>query len=249
MHLVFPESRIVHLDEVTSTNPVLQELSTREKLPEGSIVITDRQTQGRGQGNNYWESEPFKNLTFSILLYPRNMKASDQFLLSKVISLSVHDFISQHVDDVWVKWPNDVYVGNKKITGILIENFIESGYINKSIAGIGININQEVFHSDASNPVSLIQLTGHSLDLDTCLSDLMDCIRTRYRMLTDGWTSILNSDYLRYLYRFGQLSRFSVDGEIFEAYITGVNKYGMLEMITMKNEHKLFGFKEVNFED
>ena len=246
MKHVFPKSQIIRIRQTTSTNWHLLQLSNEEKLAEGTIVVTDHQTQGRGQGNNSWESEPGANLTFSILLYPLSVNASQQFILSKVVSLAVYDFVSQHVSGVTVKWPNDVYVAEKKIAGILIENFIIGGCITKTIAGVGLNINQKRFFSDAPNPVSLQQLTGKTCQLENCLQSLHEHIAARYRMMTEN-TEKLNSDYLNRLYHYGKLCRYSANGVIFDATISGVNNDGMLEMITASREYKVFGFKEVEF--
>jgi len=244
---IFPNRRIIRLEQTASTNSYLLQLSDTEKLAEGTVVITDNQTRGRGQGTNSWESEPCKNLTFSVILYPVSVEASAQFVLSKAISLAVYDFLSQFVPEVSVKWPNDVYVGDQKIAGILIENFIEGAYLTKSIAGIGVNINQESFVSDAPNPVSLRQLTGNAYPLVDCLENFCACIAHRYRMVTEN-ANQLHADYVQHLYRFGKPSRFSADGIFFEATITGVNHYGMLEMTTANGKRKTFGFKEVKFE-
>ena len=246
MKSIFSDRQIIRLSKTDSTNRYLQELLDADKPAEGTIVVTDHQTKGRGQGSNRWESEPGANLTFSIILYPTFIESSRQFILSKAISLAVRDFISQYVPDVTVKWPNDVYVGEKKITGILIENFFSDSYLSKTIAGIGVNINQMQFVSDAPNPVSLRQLTGKTYSLESCLKELQECIAARYRMTAEN-ADQLNSDYLRHLYRFGKTSRFRANETLFDAIITGVNDYGMLEMTTLCGEQKVFGFKEVNF--
>ena len=246
MKPVFQKSKIIRVEQTTSTNWRLLQLSNAEKLAEGTIVVTDRQTQGRGQGNNAWESEPGANLTFSILLYPLSVNPSRQFILSKAVSLAVYDFVSQHVSDVAVKWPNDVYVGNQKIAGILIENFIIGDCMTKTIAGVGLNINQKHFMSDAPNPVSLRQLTGKTYRLENCLQALHEHISIRYRMMT-GDAEKLNSDYLKRLYRYEKICRYSANGDFFDAAITGVNDDGMLEMTTVSGEQKTFGFKEVEF--
>ena len=247
MNHIFPHREIIRIAQTASTNSYLLQLSNERKLPEGAVVVTDRQTQGRGHGNNSWESEPGMNLTFSMILYPVYVEASGQFILSKAISLAVYDFIAQFVPDVSIKWPNDVYVGDRKIAGILIENFIEGAYLKKSIAGIGLNINQEHFLSDAPNPVSLRQLTGNTYPLENCLENLCSCIANRYRMITENIHQ-LHSDYLQHLYRFGKPCRFSAGGISFDATITGVNRLGMIEMTTANGEHKTFGFKEITFE-
>jgi BirA family biotin operon repressor/biotin-[acetyl-CoA-carboxylase] ligase len=239
-------NQIIRIQQTASTSEYLLQLSHAENLAEGTVVVADHQTQGRGQGNNSWESEPGANLTFSIILYPESVKASRQFILSKALSLAVYDFVSRFVPDASVKWPNDVYAGGRKITGMLIENFIEGAYISKTIAGIGVNINQERFMSDAPNPVSLRQLTGKTYRLEECLQELHTHIADRYRMITET-PDKLDADYLHHLYRFGRLSRFSANELPFEATITGVNRYGMLEMTTRDGKRKVFGFKEVVF--
>ena len=236
--------KIIRLEETGSTNNYLIEMSNEGNLAEGSVVVTDNQRQGRGQSGNSWESEAGANLTFSIIFYPVAVKVAEQFVLSKAISLAVYDFLSKYVPDVSVKWPNDVYVGDRKITGILIENFISGEYLNKSVAGIGVNINQEHFISDAPNPVSLRQLTGKIYPLDNCLLSLLTHITNRYQMITNDRNK-LDTDYLEHLYLRGKESRFNANGVFFDATITGVNKYGMIEMTTKNGECKSFGFKEV----
>ena len=244
MNRIFPDGQIIRIPQIASTNCYLRELSNTKKLAEGTIVVTDHQTQGRGQGANRWESEPGANLTFSIILYPSFVESSRQFVLSKAISLAVLDFLSQYVSEVTVKWPNDVYVDDKKITGILVENFVGGSYLTKTIAGVGVNINQRRFTSDAPNPVSLQQLTGITYLLESCLNNLHELIAIRYQMIVEN-PNKLNADYLRHLYRFGQLSRYCAGDTLFDAVITGVNDYGMLEMTTDRGERKVFGFKEV----
>jgi len=202
MNHIFPKSKIISVEQTTSTNWQLLQLSNEENLPEGTVLVAGYQTQGRGQGSKSWESEPGANLTFSIILYPLSINASQQFILSKAVSLAVYDFVSQYVPNVSVKWPNDVYVGDKKIAGILIENFIIGDLMTKTIAGIGLNINQKRFSSDAPNPVSLWQLTGKTFVLEDCLKTLHEHIAARYRMMT-GNAEKLNSDYLQHLYRYG----------------------------------------------
>ncbi len=243
---VFPDRKVIRLEEAASTNSYLLQLSAKQNLPEGTAVVADNQTRGRGQGDNSWESAPGRNLTFSIILYPRTVKGADQFLLSKTAALAVRDFAVRRVSDVSVKWPNDVYVGERKIAGILIENFIEGAYLTRSVIGIGLNVNQEEFHGDAPNPVSLRQLTGCVYDLAACLEELVESIADRYGMIA-GRRDQLHTDYLQYLYRAGKLCKYAADGEIFEAVVTGVNKYGMIEMTTSENKRKTFAFKEVRF--
>ncbi|MDR0815317.1 MAG: biotin--[acetyl-CoA-carboxylase] ligase [Bacteroidales bacterium] len=240
-------NQIIRLGQTESTNRQLLQLSSQESLEEGAVLVADFQTHGRGQGSNVWESDSGKNLTFSILFYPVFLRASEQFIISKAVSLAMCDFISRFVAGVSVKWPNDVYVGKQKITGILIENTVEGQYLKKTIAGIGVNINQERFFSNAPNPVSLFQLTGKHFNLEECLTEVLQAINARYKQIVEGYAATLHDDYLRHLYRLGEWAPFSAAGETFEARITGVNSVGMLEMITRDNQLRTFGFKEVEF--
>lgn len=153
------QPRIIRLEETTSTNNYLRGLVGKESLPEGSIVVTEYQTAGRGQVGNTWESEPGKNLMFSIILYPDFLPANRQFLISQIAALSVKETLDAYVDGITVKWPNDIYWRDKKICGMLIENDLTGHSLYCSVIGIGININQREFLSDALNPVSLVQIT------------------------------------------------------------------------------------------
>ncbi|MDR1672650.1 MAG: biotin--[acetyl-CoA-carboxylase] ligase [Bacteroidales bacterium] len=235
---------IIRLQQTESTNRHLIQLSAGRHLPEETVVVADCQTEGRGQGSNAWESESGKNLTFSILLYPTFVKGAEQFGISKAVALAVCDFVAQYADSVTVKWPNDVYAGDRKITGILVENFMEGARVTKTIAGIGVNINQEQFVGDAPNPVSLYQITSRYFDLENCLHRILQRIADRYLQLRTT-PETLHNDYIRRLYRFNEWKTYCADGERFEARIIGVNRYGMLELRTADNSIRTFGFKEV----
>ena len=151
----------IHLNETHSTNSYLRELIMREKeQPEGTVVITDYQTAGRGQKGNSWESERGKNLTFSILLHPNHIPPGKQFILSQLISIAIVGVLKKYDRHFTIKWPNDIYWKEKKIAGMLIEVDLTGSSLSNAIIGIGININQRHFKSDAPNPVSLTQITG-----------------------------------------------------------------------------------------
>ena len=156
---------LIHISETNSTNSYLQNFCAKEKTEEFTTVAADYQTSGRGQRGNSWESEPHKNLLFSFVLFPEFLEARRQFLISQIVSLAIKEELDTYTDDVSIKWPNDIYWKEKKICGILIENDLIGRNISRSIAGIGININQEEFHSPAPNPVSLYQITGKQYDI------------------------------------------------------------------------------------
>src|ERR1035437_3889646 len=206
MDNLFKDRQIFKIDQVDSTNSHASTLLSG--IPEGSIVWALDQPQGRGQGTKRWESEPGKNLTFSIILHPTWLLPEDQFYLSKVISLAVSDFIALFTDNVSIKWPNDIYVGNGKIAGILIENSIEGQSIVQSIAGIGVNINQQTFSTYVPNPLSLNQLTGNEFDLGEMLDILSDLIAYRYLLLKKKEFKTIDENYHHALYRLNQMANY-----------------------------------------
>lgn len=245
MKKIFKSGKIFELDEVDSTNNYASLLSVN--TPEGSIVWALEQTQGRGQGKNRWESEPGKNLTFSIVLYPTFLDASDQFYISKIISLALADFISRFAENVCIKWPNDIYINEKKIAGILIENSIERHYIKQSIVGIGINLNQKKFTGNAPNPLSLWQHTGREYNLRETLLELWDLIDNRYSLLIEKNNKIIDNDYLRSLYRFNKIADYRANGKQFSGKIVSIEKEGGIVIRDEKNTIRKFMYKEVEF--
>ncbi|MDR0895998.1 MAG: biotin--[acetyl-CoA-carboxylase] ligase [Prevotellaceae bacterium] len=175
----------IQLAETDSTNRYLKQLclDRGEAVEELTTVTATCQTAGRGQRGAGWEAEAGKNLTFSFVLYPHFLEARHQFLLSQIVSLSVKEELDEYVSDVSIKWPNDIYRKEKKICGILIENCLDGKLIAQSIAGIGVNVNQEQFQSDAPNPVSLRQITGQSYDCSLLLAGIMNRVAGYYHLL------------------------------------------------------------------
>ena len=172
--------RILRVAETASTNSLLRELSVKESLPEGSAVIADFQTAGRGQVGNVWESEAGKNLLFSMVLYPTCIPANRQFLISQIAALSVKETLDLYTEQIAVKWPNDVYWKDQKICGMLIENDLSGHNLYRSIIGIGINLNQAVFRGDAPNPVSLFQITGKEVSREEVLERFLSIFYRYY---------------------------------------------------------------------
>ena len=171
----------IKVSQTASTNTYLSRLAAT--LPGGTVIYTPSQTAGRGQKGNSWESEDGKNLTFSMLLKRPPVKARDQFYLSEAAALAVVEALSAEAGDGFsVKWPNDVYWHDKKVCGMLIESSLDGSNIAHSIVGIGINVNQERFLSDAPNPVSLINITGREHDLMA----LLKRVCSRIEQLAEG---------------------------------------------------------------
>lgn len=238
---------IIWVDEAASTNSLLA--SRCSGLPHGAVIAARRQTAGRGQRGNSWESEPGANLTFSMLLRPKTIMAVAQFELSMIVALGVCDALSAASGlEFHVKWPNDIYAGDKKICGILIENSLEGRRIGRSIAGIGINVNQREFLSDAPNPVSLIGLTGKEFNLETLLSAVCSSIFDRFEAYeADPTPESLVAEYRSRLWR-GEGFHFWTDaatGLDFEAEIADVAVNGLLTLSDRQNKQHVYAFKEV----
>lgn len=245
MQISFANKHIFSLEDVDSTNSYASTLPV--DTPEGSIVVANFQTKGRGQGQNYWESEKDKNLTFSILLKPVFVKAVNQFYLSKIVSLAMADLISMYAGDVKIKWPNDIYVKDKKIAGILIENSIESDFISHCIIGIGLNINQEIFLSEAPNPVSLKQITGETYETSEILDIFSDILEYRYKLLSKKDYTTIDQNYLDFMYLLHKEAEYKSENELFNGKITGVAPTGELLITTNEGLKRSFWYKEVAF--
>jgi len=238
---------IIRVETVASTNSYLKELAHHRVLEEGTVIVTRNQTEGRGQRGNTWESEAGKNIACSILLCPSFVPIQRFFLLSEAISLGVKETLDAYTDGITVKWPNDIYHQERKIAGILIENEITGNKYSLSVAGIGININQERFLSDAPNPVSLKQITGKDHDTEALSKELVRNIFYRYEQLKAGNTETLIRMYHDALYRKIGFHHYEDSGGIFNAHIVRVSDDGFLHLITDREEERSYEFKSVRF--
>jgi len=240
-------SKIIYYDHLPSTNSEASRLFKESAIPEGAIICAGYQSAGRGQKDNKWESEENKNLLISIILIPEIIEPDLQFLISETISLGICDFLERYIPVSSIKWPNDIYVNNDKIAGVLIENFIMADSIEYSIAGIGLNINQEIFLSDAPNPVSLKMVSGVSYDIKECLKQLSSDLDKRYKqLLSEDWNTI-RSEYKSKLYQFGIWKEY-LDGEgKFSGRIESVDDVGNLTITRSDRVSNSYGFKEVTF--
>lgn len=237
---------IIWLDEVDSTNVHMASLAM-QGVEEGTVVAAKFQTEGRGQRGNTWDSEDAKNLTFSILLRPTFLPVKKQFLVSKVVALAICDTLECFVSGISIKWPNDIYVGDAKIAGILIENSFSSHLMDTSIVGIGLNVNQTVFTDDIPNPASLCLLTGKEYDLNALLEKLCHALSNRYSQLISENFDVISNDYFGKLYRKDKYYTYMSNGITFRAIIFGVRDSGELLLKTESGEIKSFFFKEISF--
>ena len=222
----------IKVSHTASTNTYLSRLAAT--LPGGTVIYTPSQTAGRGQKGNSWESEDGKNLTFSMLLKRPAVKARDQFCLSEAAAIAVVEALTAEAGDTFtVKWPNDVYWQDKKICGMLLENSLDGANIAHCIVGIGINVNQERFLSDAPNPVSLTGITGRQHDLMALLKRVCSRIEALVDSLGDSTArEQLHEQYMAALYRNnGALHPFEdAEGHRFMAAVAGIAPDGTLTL-------------------
>jgi len=242
-------NKIIRLDSVTSTNVYLINLLKKGFLQEGTLVISDNQYAGKGLDKNVWESENGKNLTFSVILHPDFLPAEKQFMLTKAISLAVCRFIKMYIVDehVKIKWPNDIYIENQKVAGILINNSIQGSQMIYSVVGIGININQTAFLSDAPNPVSLAIKNNKIYDLEDCLNQLCRCLDTFYYSLQTKKWKIIDREYLTGLYQYQLPKTYYYKEKEIQATITGVSAFGKLQLTIISGEKIECDLKEIGF--
>ncbi len=237
---------IIRLSEVGSTNNYAKQLVS-DQVENGTVVLAQFQSGGRGQAGKHWESEAGKNLLCSLILYPDFLNAGTQFIISKIVSLSIVELLEEECDGVSIKWPNDVYVDNRKIAGMLIENSVKGMKLDSSVIGIGLNVNQEVFYSDAPNPVSLKQITGKEYALDNVLKRLLDHFWRWYAVLNCGDMDEIDRAYFKKMFGLGEWRRFRKDGNLFEARIAGLGEFGQLLLEDRTGKVIEFMFKEVEF--
>ncbi len=242
-------NKIISYGIVESTNKTATELLAKGGLEEGSVVVASFQEAGKGQPGNHWESEAGKNLTISVILYPAFLLPEKQFMLNKIISLGVVDFIRIMLPElvVKIKWPNDIYIEQKKVAGILINNVIQGHSLEQTIVGIGVNINQNTFRSDAPNPVSLFQLSGIQYDLKKSLACLCEALDKWYEILKNGNYERIDEQYLNSLYQFDIFKKYRVFDQEMMAKIIGVTNYGKLLLEGKDQKRMECDLKEVVF--
>lgn len=245
-----PEQTVVpllHIEETSSTNSYLQAYCNDSRPEEYTTVVANFQTAGRGQRGNAWESEPGSNLLFSFVLYPEFLEAKRQFFISQIVSLAIKETLACYTPGISIKWPNDIYWKDKKICGILIEHDLMGKFINQSIAGIGININQKEFASSAPNPISLRQITGEKYFLPDILNSIMERVKVYYQLLRRNETQLISQRYEEALFRKNGMYRYKDTQGEFMAEIARVESEGKLILRDEKQVERSYMFKEVEY--
>lgn len=238
---------IITIEKVESTQNYLIELSRKTELQEGIVINALSQFKGVGQFENKWESEDGKNLTFSLLLKPRFLNPCDQFLLTQVLSLAISDYLLTQTDKpVSIKWPNDIYIGKKKICGILVKNQLFGATFENSFCGIGLNVNQEKF-PPLPNPTSLFLETEKQFELNEVLKAVLENIGFRYNQLKSEEIEILQQDYMQRLLYKDIFASYIYKGREIEARIFDVNEYGHLLLEERNGNEICCELKEIIF--
>ena len=248
----FPYPLLV-LERTDSTNRYLDEWCGDKsvQVKELTTVVADYQTAGKGQRGNSWEAAAGQNLLFSFVLYPVFIEAQHQFVLSQIAALSVKEALDGLVADVSIKWPNDIYWREKKIGGILIEHNVDGSHLSRSIVGVGLNVNQEAFHSDAPNPVSLKQITGRGYARQDLLADILSRVHAYYARLraevSGAFCPYLSARYEEALFRRVGWHLYADASGTFRARIVRVGQDGRLVLEDKEGHLRSYLFKEVRY--
>ncbi|TAF67048.1 MAG: biotin--[acetyl-CoA-carboxylase] ligase [Cytophagales bacterium] len=245
---IFIGKDFTELTSCHSTNGYLAQLNT-DKMAEGAVIATLEQTAGRGQRGTSWEAEPYQNLTFSILLKPHFLAVQEQFLLNMAVALGIYKALQNFLQDkapLSVKWSNDIYYGEQKIAGILIENAIKSYSLERSIVGIGLNVNQTQF-LHAPNATSLSMIEGQTFDLASVLKNVLVEIEKYYILLRNQSFKTIHQQYEATLYRKGQMHWFKREEVTFRGIIKGVEVQTGQLLMEVDQKIEKFSFKEIVF--
>ena len=240
------ETKIIRMEEVDSTNRFLRQMESYDEEAL-TVAVADYQTAGKGQGTHTWESEAGKNLLFSLLVCPRWVPVRRQFLLSEAGALAIKEALDSYAEGFSLKWPNDVYWNDRKISGTLIETSVDSRGIKRCVFGVGVNINQMQFLSDAPNPVSLAQIVGHEVDREEVLQKIIDAFLRYYELLRRADYQDVSGIYHLSLYRRKGYHWYEdADGK-FEGAFVEVEDDGHLVLHDKKGVIRSYTFGEIKF--
>ncbi|WP_255070064.1 biotin--[acetyl-CoA-carboxylase] ligase [Lacihabitans sp. LS3-19] len=243
---LFVGKNLIFLPTCHSTNDIAAEIIQKSEFIDGSVIITEHQSAGKGQRGNKWESKPGENLLLSIILKTDFLKIQNQFYLSICTAVAVAEAIQSFgYKNIKIKWPNDIYILEKKTGGILIENSLIGNKMNHSIIGIGINLNQKVFENPRAT--SLIMSDSNIFNTIELLAErICEFFESNFENLKRNNSAIILEKYLNNLFGMNELRKFIAKGMIFEGKITGINNAGMLE-IESDSGQKYYDIKEIEY--
>lgn len=239
----------IHFESTTSTNQLAHKMLQEGKQDAFTVISADYQINGRGQAGNTWKSEAYKNLLFSVILYPDFLAVQKQFIINQLISVSICIELEHLMPDasISIKWPNDLLINQKKVAGILIENSVMSSKLVWSIAGIGLNVNQELFGDDLPLATSIHNYLGHPIDRNSLLINIINQINYQFDIVRNDAGVCLNRLYMQRLYQLNQAALYKQNGKIFTATINRIDEYGRLVLIKNGNEQVFCDVKEIEF--
>ena len=248
--MAWNKDSIVHLLEVDSTNRYVRDeaaaLWQNRGINDFAVVTAGHQTAGRGQRGNTWNSNAGENLLFSILVRPgETLEVSKQFLLSQAVALSIHDAMKCHGIDTQLKWPNDIYAGNRKLAGILLELDYSGAFVEQAIIGIGLNVNQENFPPMDRVPVSMKMLRKRDFILDDALATILDLFEHYYTEMRFGNRDAIAAEYKRVLLGMNERHTFIDRDGHFDAVIQDIESDGHLLLQRNDGNTGRYAFKEV----
>ena len=234
--------KIIKLDAIDSTNSYLKKLLTKESLDDLTVVISKHQTKGKGRNGNIWANDASLNLAFSIYKRFNRLNINNKFILNLISSIAVFHLLSENkLNKLTIKWPNDIMSENKKISGILIENSVKGNFINHSVIGVGINVNQRKF-KNLPNATSMFIETGREFSLDSLASRLGEIFSKNFLQYEKNEGALLKY-YNNQLFLKNTDSNFiTKDGKRFSGKITRINKNG--ELIIMKADKREVNYTE-----
>ncbi len=240
-------NQLIHfVNEIDSTHQAMLQSEQEQDLPPFSTLLAAYQRAGRGQDTNVWHSQKGSNILMSTLLYPLNIEAHNAFVVSAWISLILFRYLeNKGVKGLGIKWPNDIYVADKKIAGILIQNVIHGSTLVKSIVSVGLNINQTVFPKSVPNPVSLSQITGHMYDISKEAALILQAMQARFEILR--YPQNVFDTYMQHLYRAYEWHVYKDAQEVFEGKIVGVQSWGYLKVRKRSGIIQSYDIKEIKF--
>lgn len=246
--LELPTDWYVRHFEVTDSTMLRLRDSELSERPEAFVLVTaDYQTAGRGQKGTSWEADPKSNLLFGFLFHPEKIPATQQFSLSEALALAVADSLSAYTDGISIKWPNDIYWQDRKICGMLLEHDLCGSHIATTLTGVGLNINQKTFRSNAPNPVSLLQITNKETDRSQILQQILSRFVTHYLNLQNGHYEELHRQYMQKLYRRNGWYTYRDPSGVFRAEIVEISPLGVLTLRKEDGTLQPYAFKEISY--
>ncbi len=239
------------IESIHSTNVTLMEECSKylehwDKRFDFYGIYTDEQTQGKGLGSNKWVSHKGQNILISFIFQPP-ITTQNQFYFNQFFAISIFTFLSRYIENLSIKWPNDIYVGNKKIAGILIEHSIQGSNLQCTIAGVGININQTRFDPTILNPTSLAQISGKEFDVTMLISELMRILEKQYQLIKEQKFEVLEQNYLSHLYQYQKWTQYRIKDQLITGRIVGLSPFGQLLIESESGAIYTCNYKEVKF--